>query len=221
MSKVLVAVPTYENIYPDTFKSIHALDPGEHEVEFDFFRGYDVANARNQIAQATIDRGFDFVLMVDNDEILPEDAIINLMEDEDSEPTPGMAVGYCLSRPGGAENTSGRTTAFKFGGKNYVVEDAYTGQELQNLRSRESYKVQIRGSGLGCALIHRSVFERMSYPWFKWVLYNNKTQLSEDLFFCEKFREIAVPIFVDTRVACGHVMRYVAWPDRQEVTTNA
>lgn len=212
MNKILVAVPTYENIYPDTFKSIYNLDSGGNDLDFDFFRGYDVANARNQIAQATIDRGYDYVLMVDNDEVLPKDALINLLEDEECESKPGMAVGYCLSRPTGAINTSGRTTVFKFNGKNYTVEDAYTGRELKDLRDNGSYRIQIRGSGLGCALIHRGVFEKMSYPWFKWVLYNNKSQLSEDLFFCEKFREIRTPIFVDSRVACGHTMRHIEWP---------
>lgn len=210
MSKILIAVPTYENIYPDTFKSIYQLNAGDNEVDFDFFRGYDVANARNIIGQAAIDRKVDYVLMVDNDEVLPEDALLNLLEDEESEPIrKGMAVGYCLSRPKMASNTSGRTTAFKFGGKSYTANDAYTVDELQELASDNKYKIQIRGSGLGCALIHRRVFERMKFPWFKWVVYNDKSQLSEDLYFCEKFKEIAVPIFVDTRVKCGHMMRHI------------
>ena len=210
MSKILIAVPTYENIYPDTFKSIYQIDGGDNELDFDFFRGYDVANARNQIGQATVDRGYDYVLMVDNDEVLPKDALLNLLADEESEPgKKGMTVGYCLSRPRNSTNTSGRTTAFKFGGKNYVAEDAYTVDELQKLASDGRTKVQIRGSGLGCALVHRSVFERMQFPWFKWLVYNNKSQLSEDLYFCEKFKEIAVPIFVDPRVKCGHMMRHI------------
>lgn len=212
MSRILIAVPTYENIYPDTFRSIYQLDRGDNEVEFDFFRGYDVANARNQIGKATLDREFDYVLMVDNDEVLPRYALLNLLECEQSYPlSRGVAVGYCLSRPRESANTNGRTTAFKFGGKNYVVDDAYTVSELADLRDKGSVRVQIRGSGLGCALIHRSVFERMSYPWFKWILYENGSQLSEDLFFCEKCRGIGVPVFVDTRVACGHLMRHVAY----------
>ena len=210
MSRILVAVPTYENIYPDTFKSIYDLDKGDNEVEFDFFRGYDVANARNNIANSTLDRGFEYVLMVDNDEVVPSDALINLLETERSYPLGHtMAVGYCLSRPVNQANKSGRTTAFKFGGRDYVANDAYTAKELQDFAKNGTVKIQIRGSGLGCALVHRDVFEKMSYPYFKWLLYNNRSQLSEDLYFCEKFKEINVPIFVDTRVACGHMMRHV------------
>ena len=208
--KILIAVPTYENIYPDTFKSIYDLDKGEHEVDFDFFRGYDVSNARNVIARATIDRGYDYCFMVDNDEVPPKDALLNLLESERDYPMGHcMVVGYCLSRPRGAANTTGRTTAFKFGGQNYVVDDAYRAEELQRKKAEGVKKIQVRGSGLGCALIHRSIFEGMTYPYFRWVEYNNKSQLSEDLYFCEKFPEVNAPIFVDTRVACGHMMRHM------------
>lgn len=209
MSRILIAAPTYENIYPDTFKSIYQLDKGGNEVDFDFFRGYDVASARNKIAQATLDGNYDYVLMVDNDEVLPKDALLNLLETESSFIFRNMTVGYCLSRPTHSANQNGRTTAFKFGDKDYTVEDAYTGEELKNFRNNGVTRIQIRGSGLGCALIHRSIFEKIPYPWFKWVVYENGTQLSEDLFFCEKFNGVSTPIFVDTRVACGHMMRHI------------
>lgn len=208
--RILIAVPTYENIYPDTFKSIYQLDSAGHELDFDFFRGYDVANARIKIGQATLERGYDYCLMVDNDEVIPKDALVNLLESEQSYLLGHcMVVGFCLSRPTGAANSSGRTTAFKFGGKDYVVEDAYTANELKDLRDQGTTKVQIRGSGLGCALIHRSAFEKMFFPWFKWIVYENKSQLSEDLYFCEQFPTIKQPIFVDTRVVCGHMMRHI------------
>lgn len=208
--KILIAVPTYENIYPDTFKSIYHLNTGGNEVYFDFVRGYGTANARNKIGQMTLDGGFDYVFMIDNDEVVPEDALVNLIETEQSYPLGHtMAVGYCLSRPTGGDNKNGRTTAFKFGGKDYVVDDAYMAEELKQLCNNGVTKLQIRGSGLGCVLIHREVFEKMPYPYFKWVEYNNKSQLSEDLYFCEQFRAIQRPIFVDTKVSCGHMMRHI------------
>lgn len=211
-AKILVAVPTYENIYPDTFKSIYQLCDGGNHLDFEFFRGYDVANARNQIGKATLDGGYDYCLMVDNDEVLPQDALVNLLQSEESYPLGhAVVVGYCLSRPTGAANNSGRTTAFKFGGRDYVVNDAYTANELKEFRDNGITKIQIRGSGLGHALIHRSVFEKMTYPYFKWIVYSEKSQLSEDLYFCEQLPSIKQPIFVDTRVACGHLMRHIAF----------
>lgn len=212
--KILIAVPTYENIYPDTFKSIYDLDKGGNEVDFKFFRGYDVANARNQIGQYTLDNGYDYCLMIDNDEVVPKDALVNLLETEQEfKLGRSMAVGYSLTRPTNARNTDGRTSAFKWAGKDYRREDAYTAGELKELREGGVNRIQIRGSGLACALIHRSVFEKIKYPWFRWVTYDNKTQLSEDLYFCEQFNAVTKPIFVDTRVSCGHMMRHIDYPD--------
>ena len=208
--KILIAVPTYENIYPDTFKSIYDLDKGDNEVDFQFFRGYDVANARNQIGQATLDGGYDYCLMIDNDMVIPKDALVNLLETEQQfKLGRSMVVGYALSRPTNSYNRDGRTTVFKWAEKDYRREDAYTADELKEYLENGVKKIQIRGSGLACALIHRSVFEHIAYPWFKWITYDNKTQLSEDLYFCEQFNSVMRPIFVDTRVSCGHMMRHI------------
>lgn len=209
--KILIAVPTYENIYPDTFKSIYDLDRADHEVNFEFVRGYDVANARNRIGQITLEQGYDYVLMVDNDEVLQKDALTILVDDLESERVKGMAVGYCLRRPKNADPENNRTTVFRLGAKGYSLDDAYTATELQNLYEQGEYKIRIRGSGLGSALIHKSLFNRIKYPWFKWQIYDNGSHLSEDLFFCTKIRELAVPMYVDTRVKCGHMMRHIAY----------
>ena len=79
--RILIAVPTFESIYPDTFKSIYGLDSCGHELMFDFVRGYDCATARNKIAQLAIDEETDYVLMVDNDVVIPEDALAIFTED--------------------------------------------------------------------------------------------------------------------------------------------
>ena len=79
--KILIAVPTFETIFPDTFKSIWDLDKGGHEVAFDFVRGYDCATARNNIAQTAINGNFDYVLMVDNDVVLPRDVLMDMLDD--------------------------------------------------------------------------------------------------------------------------------------------
>ena len=211
--KILLAVPTFENIYPDTFKSIYNLDKCGNEVDLDFFRGYDVAAARNEIGKATVKGNYDYVLMLDNDEVIPEDGLKNLLETAESYPfIPCMATGYCLTRPTGATNTDSKLAIFKFAGKDYTRQDAYTAQEIKDYRDKGVTKIQIRGSGLGSALIHRSIFVKMNYPWFKWICYSDgKTQLSEDLFFCEQFPVIKSPIYVDTRVSCGHMMRHIEY----------
>ena len=97
---------------------------------------------------------------------------------------------------------------------NYPLESEYTAAEMKQMSDRGEYKVQIHGGGMGCALIKASLFNQLSYPWYDWVNYadGNRGMLSEDLFFCEKCRKSGIPIFTDTRVGCGHMLRHVQWP---------
>jgi hypothetical protein len=67
--KVLIAVPTFETIAPECFKAIYELQGDD--LTFDFVRGYDCAKARNEIAKKALNGGFDYVLMVDSDIVIP------------------------------------------------------------------------------------------------------------------------------------------------------
>ena len=209
--KIFVAVPTYENITPDTFKSIYGLNKGGHLVVFDFIRGYDCATARNRIALQTETEKADYVLMVDNDVVLPYDALVNLLEGEKD-----VCLGYYAHRD--ADNIyRGNTCICKLympnGQKyfNYPLESEYTAAEMKEMRDNGEYKVQVHGGGMGCALIKASVFKKIQYPFFDWVNYKSKAMLSEDLYFCEECRKANIPIYTDTRVGCGHLLRHVQW----------
>ena len=214
--KILIAVPTFETIYPDTYKGIWDLNKGEHEIVFEFVRGYDCATARNSIAQKAINLETDYVLMVDNDVVLPEDALLNLLENDVE-----VCLGYYAHRD--ADNLyRGRACVCKLkmpdGRRNYFnypLESEYTAAELKELRDSEVYKLEIHGGGMGCALIRTDVFRKMDYPWYDWVNYatSQRGMLSEDLFFCEKCKEAKIRIYTDSRVSCGHILRHVQWPD--------
>lgn len=215
MAKILVAVPTFETIYPDTYKSIYELDRGDNEIIFDFVRGYDVATARNNIAQKAIDQQADYVLMVDNDVVLPKDALALLLEDAKD-----VCLGYYAHR--NADNRyHGNTCICKLKdehGENYYhypLESEYSAKELHDIAKAGEKKILIHGGGMGCALIKTDVFKRTSYPWYDWVNYGdaNRGMLSEDLYFCELCRIAGYQIYTDVRVGCGHLFRYVQWPD--------
>lgn len=202
--KIFIAIPTFESIYPDTFKSLWGLERGGHWVVFDFVRGYDCARARNNIADQAIKEKADYVLMVDNDVTLPSKALINLLEDPKD-----VCLGYYAYR--NADNTyTGKTSVYKLGEYNFTQQ--YTAKELETLKKQNKYKVQIHGGGMGCALIKTDVFNRLNFPYFNWVNYQNNSVLSEDLYFCKICKEANIPVYVDTRVGCGHMLRHLQWP---------
>lgn len=212
--KILIAVPTFETIYPDTYKGIWDLDKCGHEVLFDSVRGYDVATARNRIAQKALNMETDYVLMVDNDVVLPENALRLLLEDAKD-----VNLGYYAHRD--PDNIyRGRTCICKLKDEhgteyyNYPLESEYSAEEMHGMADAGTRKIEVHGGGMGCALIRTEVFRITSYPWYDWVNYGdaNRGMLSEDLYFCSLCRIHGIPIYADVRVGCGHLLRHVQWP---------
>lgn len=209
--KILIAVPTFESIYPDTFKSIYDVEkPDGCEVYFDFIRGYDCATARNNIIITAERYNADYVLMVDNDVIIPKDTLINMLDDPKD-----ICLGFYAHRD--TDNIyRGRTCICKKYDENgnlyfnYPLDSEYTDAEMRSFRENGLYKVEIHGGGMGCAFINMSLIDRINYPWYDWVNYNdaNRGMLSEDLYFCEQCKRIGVPIYTDTRVGCKHILRH-------------
>lgn len=200
MGKVLIAVPTFETIYPDTFKSIYGLDRADQWCVFDFVRGYDCAMARNNIARQAKAENADYVLMVDSDVVLPGDALKNLLEEPQD-----VVLGWYAHREG---EYDGRSSICKLGEQlNYTWQASC--KELNDLASRGINRIQVHGGGMGCALIKTDVFDRIEYPYFDWVNYKTGYVLGEDLFFCEQLDKAGIPVYADTRVSCGHIFRTI------------
>ena len=213
--RILIAVPTFETIYPDTYKGIWDLDKDGHEVLFDSVRGYDVATARNKIANLALKLETDYVLMVDNDVVLPQNALKLLLEDARD-----VNLGYYAHRD--KDNIyRGRTCICKLkdgDGKEYYhfpLESEYTAEEMHGMADAGGTKIEVHGGGMGCALIRTEVVRKVVYPWYDWVNYGdaNRGMLSEDLYFCVLCRNSGVRIHADVRVGCGHLLRRVQWPD--------
>lgn len=191
--KILIAVPTFETIDPNTFKSIYGLTNYGHAVSFDFVRGYDCAKARNEIVKEAIAGNYDFVLMVDSDIVLPSDALVLMAN---------PLVDICLGVYPRKRTMTGQTELFLPGQADFTDENNIS---MHEVRACGEPRIEVMGGGMGCAFISVNVLKAMSFPWFTYVTYPNGTVLSEDLDFCCKAREKGFLIFADTRVQCGHV----------------
>ena len=213
-TKILIAVPTFETIYPDTYKSIWEVDKDGLDVAFDSVRGYDVATARNRIAQMALDLNMDYVLMVDNDVVLPKNALKTLLEDARE-----VNLGFYAHRD--TDNVyRGKTCICKLKKPDgteyyhYPLESEYSAEEMRKMAEAGEGKIEVHGGGMGCALIQTEVFQTAGYPWFDWVNYGdaNRGMLSEDLYFCSLCRASGIKVYADVRVGCGHLLRHVQWP---------
>lgn len=198
MNKILIAIPTFENILPDTFKSIYNLKiPEDYICEFDFIRGYDCARARNEIVKKALKDNYDYILMVDSDMIIPDNALVSMLRKPQD---------ICLGVYPRKNTSTEQTECFKLNQKNYI--DVYEYNELDQYMN--GY-VEIKGGGLGCALIKTDIFNNMKFPYFKYVIYDNGDVLSEDNFFCHQATSAGYKIYMDTNVRCGHSIRKFQW----------
>lgn len=188
--KILIAVPTFENIQPEVFKAIYNIK-SEHELDFDFVRGYDCAVARNNIGKIAEANNYDYVLMVDSDTIVPPN-VLDLMLD----PAVDVCLGVCPRK----NTKDGKTAIVKLNSTAY--HDNYYYSDLPNERTK------IKGGGFACALIKSSIFTKLDYPWFQYVTNNDYSTLSEDYYFCQNCAMFDVDIWLEPRVRCGHLARY-------------
>ena len=218
--RILIAVPTFESIYPQVFKAIYdlnetyssELDPvSPNDYIFEYVQGYDCATARNSIVMKAQEHKADYILMIDNDVIVPQNTIELFLEDP---------VDVCLGAYPHRDRDNiyrGRTCICKLynekGEKyfNYPLESEYTSTDLISMEANnEENKIEIHGGGMGCAFIKTSVFDDIDYPWYDWVNYadDHRGMLSEDLYFCEQCKSRGIPIYTDVRVRCKHIFRH-------------
>lgn len=193
--RILLAIPTYESIEPDTFKSVYDMATVGQEVDFCFVRGYDCAKARNNIAQQAVNENYDYVLMVDSDIILPREALIYL-----TYPLTDICFGVYPRK----HTLTGQTELFRLGEEDYSDSNNISISELE---SADYERIEVKGGGLGCALVNTDVFRTLEFPWFKYVTYPNGDVLSEDLYFCCRASAEGYKLYADKRVRCGHVTK--------------
>ena len=191
--KILIAVPTFETIKPECFKGIYGIKPPEeYNLFFDYIKGYDCAKARNEIAKEAIEYNMDYVLMIDSDIAVPRLTVTKLLECECD-----VALGWYYRK----RTKTDETIIFDFG-KDFNSHNAIKGQTMIN-DINESFLC--KGGGLGIALIKTEVFEKINFPYFKFVNYPNDTILSEDLYFCNQVRNAGMKIKCNPFIKGDHI----------------
>lgn len=189
---ILIGIPSKDSIQIETAISIANLDWDGHNVTYAHADGmgvYGVAQARNRIVQKAIDGGYDKVFMIDSDMIVPQDAIIHLLD-------PDVPIVTGCAR---YKNDSRRVPLFKHT-QDSTGTDEWLWDDIPEGRFR------IRSGGVACAMIDVDVFKGMRKPWFIWEERENG-YVGEDIGFYERLKDMGVPLYADGRVRCGHIGR--------------
>lgn len=192
---ILIGVPTKEAIDIDAAISIMNLDWDGHNITYTHSQGagvYGVAQARNNLVKQAIDGGFDKLFMIDSDMIVPQDAIINLLD-------PDVPIVTGCAR---YKNDSMRSPLFR-----YTTDRQGDASWLWNEIPRGRF--EIKSGGVACAMIDVELLKRMHRPWFVWTERGNGTYVGEDIGFYEELQRIGIKPQADGRVRCGHIGRKI------------
>ena len=145
--------------------------------------------ARNSIIEQAKKKGVEWLMFIDTDVFIPQNAIAQLMRHNKK-----IVSGVYWKKGLPLEPVIYR----KFGGG--PIFDFEPDQLMP-----------IGGAGLGCCLIHMSVFDELDYPYFKvnWLLpkadgSTTKVNIGEDHYFFYTAKEAGFDTWCDTGVLCDH-----------------
>lgn len=176
-----------------------ALPPRVAVLERSIAFGNYIPAQREMIMQDALDGNYDYLFFVDDDIVLPPDALEQLFETIEADPQTAVAGGLYYSRD------SIRPIAVS-GWESADTTTAY----VPPFTSRSTDTVD--GIGFGCAILRVSVARTFAEPYFPAHVYLERAsrvarQCDEDFRYCERVRQAGYRVRLDARVHCGHYDR--------------
>ena len=145
-----------------------------------------LAAVRNDLVEQAIEEGCTHLLMMDTDQVYPDDTISRLMAH--GKPVVGAAV-HRRWPPFDLILLRGEVGAYT-----HVPEEECYGGGL----------VEVDATGTGCILFDMSVFLDLPAPWFSFGVQDGKP-VGEDIMLCSRLRKAGIPIHVDTSLEITHL----------------
>lgn len=214
--KVMFGIPneghTEPESYDDRMKMCHHLGAlqvlsakGEHEfdgVKFDYPEGTKFefyityvgkvfpALARERIADEAVDKGMDYLFMIDDDMLCPIDIFEQLYKHNVDICAALAFTRYPPHKPVIYELNNGYDP---------VAKNSYNINYSVNSYPKDRL-VQCDAVGFGGVLIKVDVLKGMQKPWFM-----TTTGAGEDIYFCWEAGKAGFKIFMDTSIKLGHL----------------
>ena len=184
--KTLIAIPTSREIDIQCAASLIGM---KRKGRIGVFapQSYCIDVSRNLIVEHALEIGYDYILWVDSDMILPKDTLLKLMAHNKD-----IVSGVYSYKVLHAENCVA---------KRFIPteEDTYEDISIKEIRETNGL-IEIDGIGFGCVLTKVSIFKDIEKPYFKY-----EPDMGEDIYFCRKAQKAGYKIYLDTSILAGHV----------------
>lgn len=181
MTRILVAVPCFDQLYADFAFSLVALVAyGKATYRVQDCRGSDIVGARNAAAVMAIEEGFTHLMFIDSDMAFPPDTVERLL----AHGKPVVGATYIR-----------RCEPYNLLG---LVAEKWEDKPL----------VEALELPTGCLLINVSALKKVGWPYFAFEYGDNPGErIGEDIWFCRKWRETGGKIYCDAVLTrqLGHI----------------
>ena len=208
--QIAVAIPVAESVQPVVMQTIltavaYAAQHGVEVTDIGVTQREMIDRARNGLTEAFLGTSTEWLMWFDSDMTFPKETITQLFKVAE-EKNAKMVSGIYYQRKGqnlpvlwsrGSETESGMISGE---GNKKCETNKYVGSFMfPHPDKKEPFKAH--AAGFGCVLVHRSVFEVMPRPWFRFV----EGQCSEDFYFFVEAKEKGFELWIEPTLKLGHI----------------
>lgn len=200
---VFIAVPNMGKIQTDLMLRLIQWCFTGKNIIFPPQRITPVSKARTICVEAFLKSGYEWLFFVDADTVPPEDAIDRLTSHHKQ-----FVSGIVSNLKAGSDGILRPTPC--------VYRKPRTKKEKKECEGMKAYYPvidfkdgklkQIAAAGLACAMIHRSVFDKIKPPYFEehYPDPKSKIETGEDIRFSQKLEAAGIKMYVDPKVMGAH-----------------
>lgn len=208
--KVSIAIPVAESIPAITLQTMlgvvnYSAINGIQIIDIGVTHRQMIDDARNGLVESFLASNTEWLFWMDSDMTFPKETLVELFKVAEEKNTK-MVTGVYYQRKGnnfpvlfsrGVETTSGNISgeeSVRSKTNKYVGAFLFPHPDKQEPGKAHS-------AGFGCVLIHRSVFEMMDRPWFKFL----PGICSEDFYFFVNAAELGFELWYTPKLNLGHI----------------
>lgn len=208
--RVLIAISTAETVAHEVMQSIYELEiPKDIETTLKIIHAYNIADGRNNLVNYMLANGYDYILFVDNDVILPKNALVDLYNMQWY-----ISTGtYPRKEMQTITSDVQYTTLYNHNERNLEV---YCPTFMPVTCLQKGKITPVDCCGLGCTLIRKDLFEHIEQPYFFFAHEGNPSSnntdeycIGEDMYFCRKVLRAGIQIWAHGSVLCGHLGKFI------------
>lgn len=205
-----IAIPCAQVIEPRTLQSMLSLVgySTQHGVTVNYVGITEremIDDARNNLTETFLKGNTEWLFWMDSDMVFEPATLVKLF-DTAEKTNAKLVTGIYYQRKGvnypclwsrGEQTEHGDITGQ---GNKRGIENKYCGTYLVVSKDKQ-LPFKAHAAGFGCVLAHRSVFEMMDRPWFKFI----KGVCSEDFYFFVNAKDLGIDLWADPTIKLWHL----------------